>query len=758
VLKFLRKYQKWMLAVFCVGLMIAFLIPQANKQFGHDPAESVLGTTYDGRTVTRSDLQRVSSDLQIMRRLRFDPLPLPGLALLPNSDKDTADAMFWTLIQHAADHNHLGASQQEAFTFAASLIGAETMEQLESKAKEAGLNAPYLMDLAKQYLKAEQYRQLVMGVEYTAPGEEEGATGSPGLRRLFAINDTMEAARAAAQQYQQLGLPENQAQGLALQMAMVQGGGLDRIIGHERVTSNQVRHLLQHEYTSVDLSVAVLNADKLIETVGVDDAEVQGIFDRFADDAPGTGQPYGLGYREPNKVKLEALRVPIDAMREKIAKQISSEDIRAFYNEHPSDYLDKVAPAEGEAAGASRLTPEMREEIRVTLTAMRAEQKAVEIAQQIRLRLNDDARGLPNQGAYKVLPAGFVPTPLVVVAEEIKKEHGIDCEVIQVDEPVSAQEIGDSLQFTQSWIATLPTSTVRVPNVQFGFLMERQLPEVTLSGRAGLFATIAPELSNASAGQAMPLAVYVRTAQPFVRPDTQEAAMGLQVGLPGRILIDVTRSTYVFRLTDAIASRPAPELGPIAEQVRADARKVKAYEALVAKKDELLRQAAEQPFAQLMNEAGDKQTLSGVMRTTLRQPTPIQGVTNSGMILQQAFGTADQVMATTGFDAASEKDRVFAVELPGDYKIALVRVDGYRSITQKSFQEQANDPATLLAATQMGAKPYEKPPLSIEAMMSYTGFKWAEGFGPSVLGTDKSSAQPEGEEAPGEAEGEPQPE
>ena len=71
MLKFLRKYQKWMLVVFCGALMVAFLIPQAVSQFAPNPAKAVLATIYDGEEIAREEVQRVSADVQMLRRLRI---------------------------------------------------------------------------------------------------------------------------------------------------------------------------------------------------------------------------------------------------------------------------------------------------------------------------------------------------------------------------------------------------------------------------------------------------------------------------------------------------------------------------------------------------------------------------------------------------------------------------------------------------------------------------------------------------------------
>lgn len=738
MLKFLRKYQKMMLVVFCAALMVAFLVPQAVQQFAPNPATKTMATTYGTREIKRTDLLRTADQIRILRRLGIEPFV--GLTLLPSTGNELDDAMIWTLIQHAAEHNGLSASQQEAFNLMASSLDAADMDALEEKAVAMGVNAPYLMALGKQYLMAEQYRQLISGIEYSNPMDEETTTGSPGLRRVFAISNAIEGINEIAQQFQQMGLSPQQAVNLASQSVLGEQGYLDKITGHMRTSGDEMRYALQREFAELDITVAVLDIEDLVKATDVDDAYVQGIFDRYADDAPGTGEPYGLGYREPNKVKLEALRIPIEQAREVVAKEITPEDIRTMWDAHREQFrvAELATDTEEDQAAApqpAKLTPELRDEIRVILTQQRAEQKVVEIAQAVRQRLNEDARGLDRDGPFKVLPDDFVPTSLVELTAEIEQEHGIVPEVIQIQTWTAPQGIVESAQFTQAWISQTPTSTVRMPHPQFGFLSEQQVPEAVLGGKAGLFASLVPELSDLGARRIMTLGEYVNYAKPFIDPESDAARAALQPQLPGAILSDITRSTYVFRISAARPSQPATELGPIAEQVTQDAKRVKAYERLIAEKDALVEKAATQGITALLDEADNIRTLSGLTRRATRQPraNPIDGLGSTLPIVQKAFGRSDELLLGNGLDAAQGTARMFAVELPGDYKLAVVRLDKYRPLTLADFQERAEGPTAITLASQLMMPDQPEPALSMEALMRYTDFKWSEGSGPENL-------------------------
>ncbi|MFK7790944.1 MAG: hypothetical protein AB8C95_15810 [Phycisphaeraceae bacterium] len=742
MLKFLRKNQKWMLVIFCGALMVAFLIPQAVSQFAPNPAKTVLATTYDGEPIAREEIQRVSNDVQMLRQLRIEALPL--LPVIPQTGSERNDALAWIMIQRAAERNGLGAGQQESFNLIATVLGLQDFESLDARAKEMNASASYLIEIGRQYLVAEQYRQLVSGIEYNLPADD-AESKSPGVRRVIAMMEANQIVQRLTQdprQFMQTAMMQGMSPEQFLQQILVEQGFIEKIQGHERFSATELRYALQRQFAEIDLTVVVLDADSRLDTTTVDDAYVKGIFDRYADDQPGTGEPYGLGYREPDKVQLEALRIPIDSVREVVAKTILEEDVRSFYNENRGGFIDLTPPAEGEApnTGPAKLTMELRDQIRLTLTEIRANELAQKIAQQARLRLNEDARGLPDDGIYKKLPEDFSPMSLPELASEIESEHGVAPEHITVEDFVSSQDMIDASQFTQSWLSQMPTATVKMPDEQFGFMMDIPVPQTVLGGRAGLFATTVPAFAQQR--QAIRLADYLTAARPFLdAAELEQASTALQVGLPGEYLRDATGSTYVFRITKVQPARPAPSMAPIAEQVREDAVKVKAYEDLVAEEESLLKTAADQSIEKLMPNADAKSTLTGMTRGSINQRfgARIEGVRSTQPILEQAFQITDDLIASGGFDQASEADRFFVVELPADYKIAIVRIDTFRAMTRDAYEQEASRPQSLMLATNLGATQMPENPLSFEALQRYTGFVWAEGFGPEEEGDEDAA-------------------
>jgi hypothetical protein len=96
MLKFLRLYQGWILAVFGTMLLVVFLLPQALQ--GLFQASAVAGgdwaTVGEGETVTYGDLQRVQGELRILELLQNQIVA--GLGA-------DADPAYWFLLSREAE-------------------------------------------------------------------------------------------------------------------------------------------------------------------------------------------------------------------------------------------------------------------------------------------------------------------------------------------------------------------------------------------------------------------------------------------------------------------------------------------------------------------------------------------------------------------------------------------------------------------------------------------------------------------------------
>ena len=105
--RLLRKYNRILLSVFGVGLMIVFLMPQLPDlmaQFGGRGSE-IARMGDDGKVVTREDWQMVQQQVQILQRMEGTLSPLPIIGQIGN-DPDR----YYLLIHEASQAGLIGGN------------------------------------------------------------------------------------------------------------------------------------------------------------------------------------------------------------------------------------------------------------------------------------------------------------------------------------------------------------------------------------------------------------------------------------------------------------------------------------------------------------------------------------------------------------------------------------------------------------------------------------------------------------------------
>lgn len=105
--KFLRKYNKWILAIGGTLLMITFIAPQLIQQFGGgNPGQQIVGT-YDGGRIDAMQLQRANAELQIAGTLA--PTVISNLGV--------RGGVHWYLLGTLAERNGFLASVEDGRDF-----------------------------------------------------------------------------------------------------------------------------------------------------------------------------------------------------------------------------------------------------------------------------------------------------------------------------------------------------------------------------------------------------------------------------------------------------------------------------------------------------------------------------------------------------------------------------------------------------------------------------------------------------------------
>lgn len=94
MLKFLRKYNKWILVIGGGFLMVSFLLPQAIQQCAADPSKSAAAFV-SGRKVILRDYSRAASELALIERFLGTPVAFV-------TDDEPKQAAHWLMLKHEA--------------------------------------------------------------------------------------------------------------------------------------------------------------------------------------------------------------------------------------------------------------------------------------------------------------------------------------------------------------------------------------------------------------------------------------------------------------------------------------------------------------------------------------------------------------------------------------------------------------------------------------------------------------------------------
>src|SRR5690349_12033113 len=119
--KLMQRYQKKLMAIFAVGLMIAFVIPQFNRA-SHSPSDMVMGTIGDekisleagneGRFLWQTLKERIAIQNQNRQTGQLIPMPLANVLGEATGEIDKHPILF-VLLQREAIRNGVTVSDRE---------------------------------------------------------------------------------------------------------------------------------------------------------------------------------------------------------------------------------------------------------------------------------------------------------------------------------------------------------------------------------------------------------------------------------------------------------------------------------------------------------------------------------------------------------------------------------------------------------------------------------------------------------------------
>lgn len=549
--KFFRKYNKWILAIGVSLLMVAFLIQGTLSMFQHSRRRIVIGRI-NGQKVTMAQLDTARAELDILERLRLLPLPV-----------ERNDALAWLLAGLDAHRLGLDVSDRELYQ----LLGALGLDQtgLRQVSQRLGVSPAFIQQAIRRWILIQHYQDLTHGLRSTSTVQRFINT----LRAMQLLQKARELEQKLAESAAAGQIPSEDreqflntlAQALQLQRTWSPAARLSRAA---------LERLLYDWHASVRIRLAPLEARRLADpNTPVEPRLLEELFQQYRDNLPGTGKPYGFGYRYPDRVRIEYLVLPFDRVLATV--RITEADALEYYQTRLNEFA-APSDATGSSVSASQNpTPppysQVRHQVIQTLKTRRAHELAQRIMKEAQGLLLDDARRLPESGGYRLVPDDWQPMPLSALAQELQKRFGILPDVVRLDSQWLDRPALAALPGIGQ--AELETSSTQFKPIPF--------PDYALSARE----LIAPGEEN------------------------PHFALRLQKALPSLPLIDAQNTRYLFRLIAAEAEHSPASLEEVRPQLEQDARALTAYRRLLlAQQDTYLEKLRQQGLDQLAQELG----------------------------------------------------------------------------------------------------------------------------------------------------------
>ncbi|MEM7622753.1 MAG: hypothetical protein AAF235_06070, partial [Planctomycetota bacterium] len=359
MLKFIRKYQLFFLAIGGSLLMVIFLLEPIIGNFAPDPSKREVATVGPGNTtVTSREMLNASFDVEAFERVLGNPV----IENQFGGDADTASEHWFLLRREAEQAGLVGAPSDGRFL-------------LRQNAQQ----------IAQQIIQQEATQRFQAGQPLPTPEEQQQRTDEIvgtflGRAEQFAASNRLPVERA----YE----------------AFAALGGVTRMVRlyqtAPRYSDRRAAEIVASEGSSLLADFLFVRVTDLPEPTGgfpaPTDDELWDHVQRFGDVDSGAStdeSPLGIGYRQPPRVKLEYLR-------------LDAEGIRAAVEVDPIE-VRKQWQRENPGAASSAFAAERESFER----AVRLEEgsEIIDAADQIvRSELLKYTRGLEDQGAYKALP------------------------------------------------------------------------------------------------------------------------------------------------------------------------------------------------------------------------------------------------------------------------------------------------------------------------------------------------------------------
>jgi hypothetical protein len=482
-------------------------------------------------------------------------------------------------------------------------------------------------------------------------------------------------------------------------------------IGASVVSEPRVKHEAVETSSSVSIEMAPVDASYVADKLpDPSDAEITEQFNKFKSAKPGSTEPYGFGYYQPNRVKLSYIAVPLEAVK----KSLTIDEVAAvrYYQDHPERFMPPAPPApQPDKDGKTPPPPpapkgpqpyaEVREKVLKEVTDREATKKQEQIVKWIGAAMNDPLRQVHSgNDGYLQIPADFKPANLEDIAKEAQKQFGVLPTVVRIDDR---------------------------------FLARKDINELKGLGEASV------TVGNGSIGAA-DYAMVVKELNPPANPTV--AVLHYQLHVPSRVLTGEDGTQYILRVDAADAAHEPKSVDEpgVKQQVVRDIKRAKAFEQLKGMSQEMLsaaRAAAKvSGLAKFAETFKTKVELAGPfvgremrMKMFGMPEVPVlPAVGSSNDFVNAVFTFARKVEDAGGKDKAPV-DMLFDV-IPDakSQKVVIVKLVDYKPVDSETFRRELMGVVNFLDIDSVQQIKLGQV-MKRENVEKRTGWKAAEGYG-----------------------------
>ncbi|HEY8667633.1 MAG TPA: hypothetical protein VIL86_13275, partial [Tepidisphaeraceae bacterium] len=355
-------------------------------------------------------------------------------------------------------------------------------------------------------------------------------------------------------------------------------GAYERAASIVKVSDPQREHALAEEYQTIRLNLVELSANGFAAAVAPTTQEVDKQFRDYALEDSDTingiqdpqklklsANPFGFGYRYPNRVKLQFITISRDAVVQAVKAKNSEYDWdvaeRIYYGEHKADF--PTPPATKPAPTTAELMLGPSSQPATAPTSQASTQPAIQPFEQVRDQIKEL---LVKPEADKLQQD---------IRERIASVMSADFKAFQAKRsattaPVSSLGVGyDQYEYLHNLADMIQKQfdvRVSAQDLKTGYLSQKDLKALKGIGDAEY--------------RGIPFPTYAMFADKFFSPDSAEARnpMLLAAWKPSAPLTDKDNNIYIFRLTDLEPSHAPATIAEVQNQVEQDVKKRLGFE------------------------------------------------------------------------------------------------------------------------------------------------------------------------------------